>query len=230
MTMQADRRAIKLGRPRSFLFGTALLALLAGCVTGPVAEATRGHSATEAVGAAPRDVEMPDVFAATERGLWDGRLSLGGIWVAAPDVAAPERVVIRNVETGQEVVGALFRRERFNPGPPLQLSSEAASALGILPGAPTELEVVALRLEEVPEVDAAPLDIAEPNAAADETDLPTIEPADWTASEVGPAENLPVIAPATWTRPSMQTQDGAAADPAGFPMIAAAEWRRAEDV
>ncbi len=94
------------------------------------------------------DVERPDIFEITDRGLWDGRPSLGGVWVAHPDVVAPDRVVIRNTETGQSIVGALFRRERENPGPLLQVSSDAAEALGMLPGAPTELDVVVLRREE----------------------------------------------------------------------------------
>jgi len=95
------------------------------------------------------DVERPDILAITDDGLWDGRPSLGGVWVAYPDVTDPERVVIRNTDGGQEVIGALFRRERLNPGPRLQVSSDAAEALGLLPGSPTRLEVVVLRREQV---------------------------------------------------------------------------------
>ena len=40
-----------------------------------------------------RDVEAPGVFQVTEAGLWDGRPSLGGVWVAHPDVTEPERVI-----------------------------------------------------------------------------------------------------------------------------------------
>ncbi len=96
-----------------------------------------------------QDVERPDIFQVTDRGLWDGRPSLGGVWVAHPDVRDPERVVIRNAANGQSIVGALFRRERDNPGPAIQVSSDAAEELGLLAGAPTELSVVALRREEV---------------------------------------------------------------------------------
>ncbi|SFS05905.1 SPOR domain-containing protein [Yoonia litorea] len=96
-----------------------------------------------------RDVERPDLFEVSARALWDGRPSLGGVWVAHPDVDAPERVLIRNTENGEVIIGALFRRERLNPGPVLQVSSDAAEALGILAGAPTDLYVVALRREEV---------------------------------------------------------------------------------
>ena len=111
-----------------------------------------------------RDVEAPDVFQATEAGLWDGRPSLGGIWVAHPDVVDPERVIIRNQSNGKFVIGALFRRERENPGPRIQVSSDAAQTLGLLAGSPAELNVTALRREEVPvvpEVSAPALDAPE---------------------------------------------------------------------
>ncbi|MEJ6391966.1 SPOR domain-containing protein [Gymnodinialimonas sp. 2305UL16-5] len=95
-----------------------------------------------------RDVEAPEIFEIMDEGLWDGRPSLGGVWVAHPTVTDPERVLIRNEENGRFVIGALFRRERDNPGPELQLSSDAAAALGVLAGNPTMLNVTALRREE----------------------------------------------------------------------------------
>ena len=105
-----------------------------------------------------RDVEAPEVFQVTEAGLWDGRPSLGGIWVAHPDVTNPERVIIRNTSNNKFVIGALFRREREVPGPRLQASSDAAAALGMLAGAPVQLNVTALRREEIEE---APVVVAE---------------------------------------------------------------------
>ncbi|MCF2905519.1 SPOR domain-containing protein [Octadecabacter sp. CECT 8868] len=142
--------------------------------------------ASQSVQLVERDVEAPDAFQVTESGLWDGRPSLGGVWVAHPDVTEPERVIIRNQANGTFVIGALFRRERDNPGPSLQVSSDAASALQMLAGAPTQLQVTALRREEVadaPEatptadfeapvdiaaapIDSAPLDVPDPIAAA----------------------------------------------------------------
>lgn len=122
-----------------------------------------------------RDVEMPDVFSTQELALWDGRPSLGGVWVAHPDVTDPERVRISNTVTGQSVEGALFRRERDAPGPRIQVSSEAAKALEILAGQPTELAVVAVREEtvevEVPVEDALDLPAGEeaPLSDLDET-------------------------------------------------------------
>lgn len=115
-----------------------------------------------------RDVEAPDVFQITEQGLWDGRPSLGGVWVAHPSSQDPERVIVRNEANGKFVIGALFRRERENPGPALQVSSDAAEALGLLAGAPATLNVTALRREEAA-VAAAPeatVDFGEPKDIA----------------------------------------------------------------
>jgi len=113
-------------------------------------EAGQANAPSKSVKLIERDIEAPDVFQVTEAGLWDGRPSLGGVWVAHPDVKDPERVIIRNTSNGKFVIGALFRRERANPGPRLQVSSDAAAALGMLAGAPNQLNVTALRREEVP--------------------------------------------------------------------------------
>jgi len=126
---------------------------------------TSDTSGSAAATGEERDVEAPEVFAAQEAGLWDGRPSLGGVWIAHPDVGDPERVVIRNNANNKEVIGALFRREREIPGPRLQASSDAASALGMLAGAPVELSVVALRREVVAPA-PAPEEPSEPEAAA----------------------------------------------------------------
>ena len=109
------------------------------------------------------DIERKDIFAVTEPGLWDGRPSLGGIWVAYPGLREPERVIIRNAATGKAVTGALFRRERQNPGPKIQVSSEAAGALGMLAGAPATLSITALR---APEAATAPVLTTTPNTGA----------------------------------------------------------------
>jgi rare lipoprotein A len=131
----------------------SLMLALGGCMEGA---ATGGTGATRAGQATERDVEAPNVFSKRDRALWDGRPSLGGVWVAHPDVRAPERVIIRNTENGRETIGALFKRERMNPGPVFQVSADAASAVGMLPGAPTGIEVVALRSEEIAPANPAP--------------------------------------------------------------------------
>lgn len=160
---------------RHFAFTLSTTALLMGCVQGA---GSGGSGGTDAgVAASPgatrggsREVEAPDVFQVTDSALWDGRPSLGGIWIASPDAADPERVVMFNPATGKSVTGALFRRERDNPGPTLQISSDAAEALGILAGQPTELRVTALRKEEVDAPAETPVDDAgAPDGAPEDT-------------------------------------------------------------
>lgn len=177
-------------RGPAYVFAGTLLAisLLAGCDEQGQFSFPSGNSAKNTSQASTpsgptveRDVEAPEVFAVTDQGLWDGRPSLGGVWVAHPDVDDPERVIIRNQSNGKFVVGALFRRERDIPGPSLQISSDAAVALGILAGAPANLNVTALRkveeptgetvaaqeaVQPAPEVNAAPLDPVTTSAGA----------------------------------------------------------------
>lgn len=157
-------------RVRAFSFALLPIIALAGCVED--GEGLFSSRDADADGPAPigatrlveRDVEAPEIFEATTEGLWDGRPSLGGVWVAHPDVTDPERVIIRNDENGRFVIGALFRRERDNPGPDLQLSSDAAAAIGALAGDPTMLNVTALRREEVSETAEAAPDTFAPGA------------------------------------------------------------------
>lgn len=142
------------GRGAVLALAASALALLSACDSLPFGRGAGADTAadtTQSVELVERDVEAPEVFQVTEDGLWDGRPSLGGVWVAHPDVGEPERVIIRNQANGKFVVGALFRRERDNPGPALQVSSDAAEALGMLAGSPAELNVTALRREEASE-------------------------------------------------------------------------------
>ena len=140
-------------------------AALAGCsensdlfkktTLGDEAAVTSGVDTPGTTKLVERDIEVPEVFQVSDNGLWDGRPSLGGVWVAHPDVTEPERVIIRNGENGKFVIGALFKRERENPGPTFQVSSDAAAALGMLAGSPGALNVTALRREEIPEAGPA---------------------------------------------------------------------------
>lgn len=140
---------------RNAAFGGAALMALAGCqdmegggIFGAKSEPASVSGDASSVRLVERDVEAPSVFQVTDKGLWDGRPSLGGVWVAHPDVTEPERVIIRNTANSKFVIGALFRRERANPGPAFQVSSDAAAALGMLAGSPAQLNVTALRREE----------------------------------------------------------------------------------
>ncbi len=194
------------------------LAALAGCEEGfSLQEAPEEEVATEeadntnrfelfpdAAPANQRDVEAPDVFQVTEAGLWDGRPSLGGIWVAHPDVTQPERVRIKNTANNKTVTGALFRRERALPGPALQVSSSAAEQLGMLAGAPTKVQVVALRREAI-EVPPAP---EETEATEDGEVAEGIEAAAETAE--GEAVEQPVKRKWWQKKPTNDTNAGAA--------------------
>ena len=166
------------GAIRHMVLAAVVAVGLSGCAEGtnpfapkdPTAEAATPATSVRLV---DRDVEAPDVFQVTDAALWDGRPSLGGVWVASPDVVDPERVILRNPANGKFVIGALFHRERDNPGPKLQISSDAAAALGLLAGQPGTINVTALRREEAPttapDASAPILDAAEtvPNATPD---------------------------------------------------------------
>ena len=137
------------------------------------------------------------MFQVTDQALWDGRPSLGGVWVASPDATDPERVILRNPSNGKFVIGALFKREAFNPGPKLQISSDAAEALGLLAGQPGTLSVTALRREEVPaETDASRplLDANEPVSATAAAAAPPAAPARGTGSAAPGSVSVATIA------------------------------------
>lgn len=196
---------------RVFLGLTAAAALV-GCVETSGAPGTEATSAagTGSKVRAGEEVEAPDVFQSSESALWDGRPSLGGIWVASPDVVDPERVIMFNPATGLSVKGALFRRERENPGPRLQLSSDAAEALGVLAGMPTEIQVTALRKTEVVE------EVAEPSEVAPEEGVTAAE-----ATEAGPADPAATDA-ASVAAAALDAVDGAATVEGGTPADPAA--------
>lgn len=192
----------------------AAIAVLAGCQDGDFQlfnKKPAEESVTEArsVKLVERDVESPDVFQVTEAGLWDGRPSLGGVWVAHPDVVEPERVIIRNTTNGKFVIGALFRRERENPGPRLQVSSDAAAALGALAGQPVRLNVTALRREQVAEEPAAPPpgDGLPPAAAIEEKPLDPVTAAE-KAIDKAEAKATPTPAKPAPAKPAKPAKSG----------------------
>lgn len=205
---------------RAIVFGMATTGLLMGCVESGGKAGTGESAGIAAVPAKKKsgaqDVEAPEVFQANDSALWDGRPSLGGIWVASPDVTNPERVLMFNPATGKSVTGALFKRERDNPGPKLQLSSDAAEALGILAGQPTEIKVTALRKVEAEE--PAPVATAAATAPAD----PAAAPAkDSDAASVAAAALAAVDADKTKTDPKAKNSDPAAATAAGASAVTA---------
>lgn len=169
-----------------------------------------------------RDVEAPEVFQMSETGLWDGRPTLGGVWVAHASAKDPERVIIRNESNGKFVIGSLFRRERDVPGPRFQVSSDAAEALEMLAGNPANLSVTALRKqvvapeptkEEVPlpapgDISEGKLDdpIASAAAALDraEAGSPTTPVAPKPAAKPAPKATKAAVASSKLSKPFVQ--------------------------
>ena len=196
---------------------------LAGCEDGktfnpfkPKAQADGTAATSQRPGKiVEKDVEAPELFHKTESGLWDGRPSLGGIWIAHPDVKDPLRVIIRNEANGKSVVGALFRRERENPGPRIQVSSDAASELKMLAGQPVKLDVVALRREKIEEAPSEPEPAPEVAPTKETLDAPetieekSLDPIASAAAAIDAAEGKPVARP-----------DAAPAEPAAAPAVA----------
>lgn len=167
----------------------------------PQADSATTSADTAATGGrtVERDVEAPEVFSVTDQGLWDGRPSLGGVWVAHPDVTDPERVIIRNEANQKFVIGALFRKERDLPGPKLQISSDAAAALDILAGAPAPLNVTALR-RETTQVEA-PMEDTAVAAPADVTET-ALDPIAAAGAAIEAAPETPVAAAPVPTTPA----------------------------
>lgn len=207
---------------KSWIFAGLITGLVAGCEPGargtdittePLADAATGDASTtegtadpaaggqEGVAVAParsvklvdRDVEAPDEFQTTDKALWDGRPSLGGVWVAATNVKDPMRVIMRNPANGKFVIGALFRREADNPGPKLQISSDAADALGLVAGEPATINVTALRREEVP---ATTPDATRPLLDTSEAVGASTDVAETAANAISAAESKPTTRPA----------------------------------
>jgi len=186
---------------------------LSGCTDGEdfnflnksAAQETAAPTAGQTTKLVERDVEAPEVFSTSEAGLWDGRPSLGGVWAAHPDVGEPERVIIRNQANGKFVIGALFRRERDIPGPRVQVSSDAASALGMLAGAPVELNITALRREEVAEEAPIAPDSTAEVASVTEVDETPLEPIAAASAAIAAAE-AEQVAPAPAPAPAAQSE------------------------
>ncbi len=221
---------------RVTIFGLAAAGLLMGCVNGGGnATASDGPglaAASSGKTGGTREVEAPEVFQATDSALWDGRPSLGGIWVAAPDATNPERVLIFNPATGKSVTGALFRRERENPGPRLQLSSDAAEALGILAGQPTEIRVTALRkVEEKAEPEVTPPAVMAAGAvAAGAEGKPAADPAKSGTGEAAAIASA-ALAAVDGKKPAAGSTaaPGAAADPAAVAAAVATDGAAAAE-
>lgn len=193
-----DRLIELSGKPMRAVALVLALGMVSGCEEGPDMSFLQPKDKSTETGSKPgqstklveRDIEAPEVFQVTEAGLWDGRPSLGGVWVAHADVKDPQRVIIRNSANGKFVIGALFRREREIPGPRIQASSDAAAALGMLAGAPVELNVTALIRESVPDAEPVPTVIEDTSGDISET---TLDPIAGAAAAIDAAGATPTV-------------------------------------
>lgn len=129
---------------------------------------------------------VPEEFAARGDTRWNGARTLAGIWIAHPAAARTMRARIFNLSTGRAADGAIFRREGMAPDAPLQISSDAAQALGMRVNRTSEIVIVALRQPEPaarPLAETAPvvrLEIEPPAQAAPPE--PAQEPAEEPSS------------------------------------------------
>ena len=176
---------------------------LPGFLSGGGSKTTAAETSARTV---ERDVEAPEVFQITDSGLWDGRPSLGGVWVAHPQVKDPERVIIRNESNGQFVIGVIYRPERSTPGPKFQVSSDAAEALDMLAGQPAQINVTALRRETAPapveESETLPdAPVAEPRSASSVA-TSTLDPIEAAAEALDAAASAPSVPAAAVTPPA----------------------------
>ena len=104
--------------------------------------------------------KKPEILDISTSVNWDGDQTLGGNWISHPDVASPERVLIKNISNGKSIVGAIFQQtKKMNSGSAL-ISSDAAKALSIAQNEKTKVQIVAVRELEVSD---PPKIISEPN-------------------------------------------------------------------
>jgi len=197
----------------------------AGCEAGtsPLKSGTATKTAPDTAASPGRtgrnagaDVQAPEDFNLPAQGLWDGRPSPGGVWIALADARDPKRVIIRNDATGEAVIGALFRRERENPGPPIRLSPDAADALGLLSGQPARVTITALRRAEDTPAAAAPATAAAGPAKAGKSakTTPQAEPAAVETGALGTGAVPAAIDKANARTPVMDPDAMAQAAPA----------------
>ena len=92
--------------------------------------------------------EKPEILDISAVVIWDGNQTLGGNWISHPDVASPERVLIKNISNGKSIFGAVFQQTKKMKTGPALLSSDAAKALDIAQNEQTKVQIVAVRVSE----------------------------------------------------------------------------------
>ena len=94
-------------------------------------------------------VEKPEILDVSSSVIWDGDQTLGGNWISHPDVASPERVLIKNMSNGKSIVGAVFQQTKKMKTGSALISSDAAKALDIAQNEKTKVQIVAVRAPEI---------------------------------------------------------------------------------
>lgn len=130
-------------------------------MTGPAASASARH-------ASMNPALQPDraAFHATGVAVWNGGVTLPGLWVAHPMATTARRVRLTNQQTGQQADAALLRRDPGAPGPSIAVSSEAARAIGLRPGQATPVTIEGLVHAPSPDTPAGNLETTRLAAAS----------------------------------------------------------------
>ena len=139
-----------------FLFVLSFVITITGC--SPLTNKSNSSKKTANVALD----EKPEILDISAIVIWDGAQKLGGNWISHPDVASPERVLIKNISNGKSIVGAIFQQTKKMKTGHTLISSDAARALDIAQNEQTKVQIVAVR---VPESTAPTKIIAEPNTA-----------------------------------------------------------------
>jgi cell division septation protein DedD len=85
------------------------------------------------------------LFFAEAQTLWDGLPSMGGVWAAHPGIGRSMVVEAVNLDTGRSMRLPALRLNQRPGRPVIQLSAEAALALGMAPGRLTMVRLTGLR-------------------------------------------------------------------------------------
>lgn len=133
------RRILRMGA----VSGAALLA--ASCAETQLGVQAVKEVARSDTKAQPTQELAPEAFDVTGLTIWDGASTLEGVWIAHPLAQRAQRVQVSNQENQIAIEGAMFRRDPTLSGPSILVSSDAARQLGLQPGVPTELRIIALR-------------------------------------------------------------------------------------
>ena len=136
--------------PFSGIMAVACALALAGCAemaatTGPAERTGAGEDAVLRIEMV--QAEAPSVFSREGVGRREPEGSAEGLWASVAGLPRAERGRLRNLETGAEVVVALFAAPRGTDPGLIRVSTEAAEALGMAEDGSAPVSVVVLRRE-----------------------------------------------------------------------------------